>query len=346
MVDQSHIGNQAAAGNGRAATPRRGRALAALTLAALLVGLAPARALEPEPIRADVAVDTSGGYARILFHFTDEVEADVRLANNVLVVAFKTRVAVNVDRLPLGAPGYVNAARRDPDGMAVRMALGRKVRLHSIMAGERLYVDLLPDDWTAAPPALPIEVVQELARRARDAERKQREQAALTKQKQMQLIRVRVAYQPTFTRYIFELPELTPVSTEREPDKLKVVFDGMQRFDLAAAKAPLPPTVESIESEPGLDKTTVSFGLIGKVDVRSFREDNSYVVDIMPLDGNLKTTEQLIPRAAPPARPGEIASPLAPPPAPPSAPMASGEPPQAAPAPMASGEPPQAAPRA
>ena len=52
-------------------------------------------------------------------------------------------------------------------------------------AGERLFVDLLPESWTGEPPGLPREVVEELARRAREAERQARQQAALEAQRQV-----------------------------------------------------------------------------------------------------------------------------------------------------------------
>ena len=319
MADQSHNEYQAADGRGR--TARRGLCACLVAVLALAFGLiaAPAaRAGEPEPIKADITVDTSAGYARLLFHFSEEIDADVHMANNVLVITFKSKVSTSVDRLPLDARDYISAARRDPDGMAVRMAIARRVRLNSMMAAERLYVDLLPDNWTAAPPPLPIEVVQELAKRARVAEKKQREQAALARQRQIPLSRVRVSHQPTFSRYVFELPELMPITTERDDDKFALTFDGTVKFDLSAAKAPLPPMVSSIDSEPGTDTTTVSIGLIGKVDVRSFREDNNYVVDVMVIDGKPKTG-QLIPP---------------PPPTPPPAPVAGLEPPQTVPAPQ------------
>src|SRR5262249_61377138 len=144
----------------------------------LLLG-PPAAAAAPEPIRGEMTVDTSRGYARIVFRFSDEIDADVRLANQVLVITFKTKVSVPVDRLPLNARNYVSAARSDPDGMAVRMALARKVRINTMMAAERLFVDLLPDSWTTEPPALPQEVVEELAKPAREAGKKQRAQALL-----------------------------------------------------------------------------------------------------------------------------------------------------------------------
>ncbi|HEY4920785.1 MAG TPA: tetratricopeptide repeat protein [Xanthobacteraceae bacterium] len=300
-------------------------AFAALCLS--LIGADPARA---EPVSGDISVDLSAGYARLVFHFSDQIDADVRLANNVLVISFKTPVNVPVDRLPSDAPGYIGAARRDPDRTAVRMAVSQHVRVNSIMAAERLFVDLLPDSWTAAPPALPREVVEDLARRARAAEKKQREEASLARERTIPLTIVRVAHQPTFSRYVFELPELMSITNERGKDKLTLVFDRTLKFDLASAVSPLPPTIESITSAPGDQTTSVSFALIGKVDVRTFREDNNYVVDIMPLDGRA-TPSALLPPANPPGPPPPLAQAA---PAP-SAPPANVAAPQMVPAPQA-----------
>src|SRR5689334_5625021 len=104
----------------------RAAVLALLALLALL--LAPlGRAARAEPVRADVTVDTSRGFARIVLRFSDEIDADVRMANNIIVISFKSPVVVPIDRLPVNAMGYIGAARSDPDKMAVRMALARKV---------------------------------------------------------------------------------------------------------------------------------------------------------------------------------------------------------------------------
>jgi len=317
MGEPSHIVALRAAD--RPAATRRplfARARAAFAVVAALmwclVGAVPARA--QQPVTGDIAVDLSGGYARLVFHFSDEIDANVHLANNVLVISFKTPVKVPIDRLPSNAIGYVSAARNDPDAMAVRMALAQHVRVNSMMAAERLFVDLLPDSWTAAPPALPREVVEDLARRARAAEKKQREQAQLARERKIPLTPVRVAHQPTFSRYVFELPELMSITTERNKDKLKLVFDRTLKFDLASAVSPLPPTIEAITSAQSDQNTSVTFALIGKVDVRTFREDNSYVVDIMPLDGRA-TPAELIPKDNRPVapRPADSAAQPAPP---------------------------------
>src|ERR1700704_31300 len=298
MTDKTHTGATAVAHHRARAPARRGlRAIAVLLHASLLFVLAGIRPALAEPIKADITVNTSGGYARIVFRFAEEIDADVRMANGILVISFKTKVSAPVDRLSTNASGYVSAARSDPDGMAVRIALGRKVTVNSMMAAERLFIDLLPDSWTAAPPSLPQEVVEELAKRAREADKKQREQRAIARARPVPLARVRVAHQPTFTRYVFELPELMPVSTERSQEQVKLVFDGPVKFDLGSAKSTLPPTIESIATGSDGQTASVTFGLIGKVDIRSFREDNNYVFDVMPIDG--KNRSELIPPANP-----------------------------------------------
>src|SRR5262249_23992648 len=143
--------------------------LEVLLLLALSLIFAPgARA---EPVKAELSVSTSAGFARFVFHFTDDTDAEINLSNGILVVAFKKPVDVSVDRIAVGAPDYVNAARGDREGMAVRVALSRKVTANSMMAGDRLFVDLLPEGWVGLPPGLPQEVVGDLARRARAAEK-------------------------------------------------------------------------------------------------------------------------------------------------------------------------------
>jgi tetratricopeptide (TPR) repeat protein len=127
--------------------------------------------------------------------------------------------------------------------------------------------------------------------------------------RQIPLTSVRVAHQPTFSRYVFELPELIGVATERRGDKLTLVFDKMMKFDLAAAKSPLPPMVEAIDAVTGEQTTQVTFGFIGKVDVRSFREDNNFVLDILTI-GDKPSPADLIARAGTKA-PGDDKGPIA-----------------------------------
>src|SRR6185295_8613620 len=52
---------------------------------------------------------------------------------------------------------------------------------------------------------------------------------------------------------------------------------------LADVQAALPPTIAAIESQSGTDVITVRFDFVGKVDVRTFREDTDYVIDVLPI---------------------------------------------------------------
>ena len=252
-----------------------------LLLAALLL-LFPSTAAAA-PMKGEVAVASANGYVRLVFTLAEETEADVRLANGIVVIAFKRAVDVSVDRIPMQAAGYVNAARADPDGSAVRLALGRKVTVNTMAAGEKLFVDLLPEGWSGLPPGLPQEVVEELARRAREAEKKVRAQQQAARQRVLPPVRVRVGVQPTFTRYTFGLPALIAVSVERNDDKMTMTFEAPLRFDLADVQAALPPMISAVESQARSDAASVQFEFIGKVDVRTFREDNNYILDVQAI---------------------------------------------------------------
>src|ERR1700716_1669766 len=175
-----------------------------LAAAAILLGLcwsAPSRAADA--IKGEASFSTAGGFARLLLKLTEDVASEVTTAGSIIVIRFERPVNVPVDRLPEGAPDYISSARRDPDGMAIRLSLARRVTVNTMSAGERTFVDLLPDTWTGPPPSLPSEVIRELAERARTAERALREQRAAAEANKRSPIRVRASVQPTFVRFLF-----------------------------------------------------------------------------------------------------------------------------------------------
>ena len=143
-------------------------------------------------------------------------------------------------------------------------------------AGDRLFVDLLPESWTGEPPGLPREVVEELARRAHEAERlAQQKLAARSSSAGFPPVRVRVASQPTFTRYIFELPELTGVTAERGKDRLTLSFAKRAAVRSGGRQARArPKAVEAIDASGSGDTAEVQFKFSQQVDIRTFREDS------------------------------------------------------------------------
>jgi len=266
---------------------RRGRWVPLVFLAGLVFLASPFGARADDPIKGEVKAIADGGFVRLLFHFDQAVESNVRVSGAIIVITFKKPVAVAVEKLSSGASGFISVARRDPDGGAIRIALAHKVKVNSIAAAERLYVDLLPDNWNGPTPGLPQEVIDELVRRAREAESQLHQQKIADKQKKPPLVRVKVAAQPTFIRFIFTMPGTVNVMPERADGRVTLNFDQPINWDLADAKASLPPTLKSIESEVDFETVAVVFTLNGTPQVRTFREERSIIVDI-GLDGAAK----------------------------------------------------------
>src|SRR5215470_3086101 len=257
------------------------RRLLPLAVAAILTGLAlavPGRAADP--VSGEAMFSNSGGYARLLLKFTEDVASEVTTAGSIIVIRFERPVNVSVERLPEGAPDYVSSVRRDPDGMAIRLSLARRVTLNTMSAGERTFIDFLPDGWSGPPPGLPLDVVRELADRARAAERALRQQRAEAQAKRRPPIRVRALVQPTFVRFVFEMPDGTGASSMLNDQKLTISFSGLLTFDLADAKIAAPPNVAAINQKVEGDTTLVEISMIGDVDVHAFREERNYNIDV------------------------------------------------------------------
>jgi tetratricopeptide (TPR) repeat protein len=257
---------------------------AVAALACLIVALAAPSAAAPSapaPVKTTLTVTTSDGYARLVFTAGQYIDGTARQAGNVLIISFKQPLDVAVNRVADQAPDYIGAARRDPDGTAVRMALAQNVTIHAMSAGQKYFVDLLPTSWSGMPPGLPQDVVDELARRAREAERLLQRQRSAVQEKKSAPIRVHVASQPTFTRYVFAVPSETGVSADRAKDRLVLKFDSPATFDLGDVQASLPKTVQEISSELEQDSALVRFILSANADTRTFRDESGYVVDVV-----------------------------------------------------------------
>ena len=132
----------------------------------------------------------------------------------------------------------------------------------------------------ATPPSLPQEVIRELSERARVAERALRQQRAAEAALKRAPVRVRASVQPTFVRFVFELPDGASVSSALNEQKLALVFNTALTFDLADARLAAPSNIASINQKIEGENATVEVALIGDVDVHSFREDKNYIVDI------------------------------------------------------------------
>ncbi len=287
---------------------------------------------ENDPVKGEATLSAAGGYARLVLKLADDLDSEVTTAGNIIVIQFKHPVDIPVEAIADAVPDYVSSARRDPDGTAIRLSLARRVTVNTMSAGERIFVDLLPDNWVGAPPSLPSDVIRELSERARAAERALRVQRATDAAKKRPPIRVRASVQPTFVRFVFEMPDGVTVSSVLNDQKLTLFFNAVLNFDLADAKVAAPANIASISQKISGESSAVEVALIGDVDVHSFREDRNYIIDVAFQSAEKPQT--LLPSAAavPPAAPAlAVLAPAAAAPAP-AAPIAATSPVPASPA--------------
>src|SRR5262249_25693292 len=125
----------------RARTPQTAlRVAASAWLALALAGAAPAPEANPANAPATpqhaasgetIAVDTSGGFARILVTFTNPTAVSASVADGVLTIKLAQPIAVDANGLAAKLGGYVASARRDASATTYRFALAATVALHT-----------------------------------------------------------------------------------------------------------------------------------------------------------------------------------------------------------------------
>jgi len=243
------------------------------------------------------AVMAPEGYARIAFAFDRLPRHQTRLVSNVLVVSFDETVDVDLAPISRALGSIVSVVRRDPDGAAVRMALSKTAKIDAKEAGDTLFVDLLPPSWVGMPPPLPKDVIAALSQEAREGRQIKAEEER-RRLRPLAPLTVSGATHPTFRRLIFSAPEDVPVKFKRVGDRVAVTISADMAFDLAAARAKLPPELP-LDVSRGPGSLTVYAPAPEGRDVRGFRDDGAFVLDIDRSDAAPADAAGDLPQLAP-----------------------------------------------
>ncbi len=252
------------------------------------------------------------GYGRIIFTLDKSVRVSVRSSSAIVVLSFDEPINVDVQKIPNLTPAYVSVARRDPDGRTLRFATKRPLRVNLMEAGEKIFLDLMPENWQGMPPALPADVVEDLARRARVAEEQLRKGQREREKREVRDMGARVATGPTFTRLVLDAGGTVPVEIKKDGDILTMSFDAALKLDTDALKAQLPPAVRSFTSETRAGMLKVVIEADASQQMRAFREDDTVVVDFPKPRDAVAASEVIVPL---PAKPERAAAPAQPAPA-------------------------------
>ncbi|MFO1185898.1 MAG: hypothetical protein U1E56_14105 [Bauldia sp.] len=279
----------------RANTPARkaGAAQRALALwAVLCAGLclfATRVIANPE---VGVEANVQAGFGRIVLTFPDTTPVppfQTRIVNGVLVLSFQQTVPLSLEPITVALKDFITTARRDPDERGLRLGLARGVRSNTLVAGERLFIDLLPAKWSGPPPGIPDDVAAELARRADDAIKVAQAEAQAAKPKVRQDVSrldLRVGKAATYTRLTFTWSAPFNARFVRNGTKAEIAFDRYAEPDFSPINVDPPPLILGIDKEATDQGLKVMLSLDPAAEVRAYRSGaSSYILDI--------TSEQL-----------------------------------------------------
>lgn len=273
-----------------------------------------AQATAPQPTAEPVNVDFRSGpdFGRMVLTFPNlnllpphKVTSD----SGVLVIQFDQPVSLNAEAAVTRLANYVLIVRTDPDGLGVRMALARSVKVNVMEAGPQLFVDFLPATWKGEPPRLPDEVVAALAMKADEmAKAAAAAQKLIAETEKPIRIDVSAAKAPTFSRLNFKWNVPFDVDFRRTDLGVDLRFNRVGTPDLSMIRSDLPPFVNDITAEQGDQGLVVHVLTDSVADVRAYKDDDTYVVDVRgpdnpatmtPLDRALQAAVSPLPAVPP-----------------------------------------------
>ena len=225
------------------------------------------------------------GYARLILSFpgrSDLPEYTMRIENGVLSLEFEEQVSIILPDVGVTMAPYLSVARVDPDGTGLRLGLRSAFNFNRIEAGEKLFIDLLPQTWQGMPPALPQDIIDELAERARQAaivaERKRKAAEVIELNPQAS---VRVGRNPTFMRVQFDWTVPTTAEYVQDGTTSRIAFEWPVDVDLRGLAADLPPEIGAVESSIGPDGSLVTLTLAEGITPRFYENSpRQFILDV------------------------------------------------------------------
>ncbi len=247
----------------------------------LVLTIVPAAAVD----KVQLHTTAEDGFGRLVLEFPGRLDLPgykVGFDNNVLSVTFPEPISMPLPDVGAMLPQYLTVGRVDPDGKGVRFGLRRPVKVHSMEAGERLFIDLMPTGWQGLPPGLPPEVIEQLTERAKAAaalaeqERKAAEAKALDPQ-----VALHVGRNPTFVRIQFEWSVDTLAEYHQDGAAASIRFDWPVPVDLYPLIADLPSEILGAANKVSPAGSSVDLSLVEGVIPRFYQEGaRTFTLDI------------------------------------------------------------------
>ena len=260
-------------------------------LAAAIFAAASAFAQAAETV--PISVDTSKGYARIVFAWPKPVAADATIADGVLVITFARPFQFEPGVMNLPLDGYVSVIRQDPSGRTLRLSLAGKFRVQKSIGGRLVAVDLVPMEMAGFP-----DVIQDPA-------------AKPAGPRPPVDVRMRIAVREDRTRLTFEWGERVDYKAEVKDGTVKLAFAREGKIDVGRLNNIPPAFVKSATSSAGDDQTLLEIHVDPGSPVEHFRDKTRIVIDVKaPRNDKDAGPQVIVPEEMlppPSAKPPEVA---------------------------------------
>ena len=230
-----------------------------LAAAVLLAASTFARATETVSIN----VDTSRGYARMIFTWPKPATAQATIADGILVVTFDRpfEFAPGVLNVPLD--DYVSVIKQDQSMRALRMSLTGKFRVHTSSAGPLVAIDLLP----VAMAGDPADVVDPSAKPT----------GPLPPAK----VKLKIAVKEDRTQLAFDWGEPVDYTASAAEGAVKLRFAREGKIDVSRLNDIPPAFVKGATTSAGDAETLLEIKVDHDSKVADRRDGNTIILDVM-----------------------------------------------------------------
>ncbi|MGD2132224.1 MAG: hypothetical protein PVI23_05485, partial [Maricaulaceae bacterium] len=239
-----------------------------------------------------------GDYVRITLTWPNAAgDADLNpraeVVNGVAILRVDRAMALELEDLTEALPRLVAAARIDPDGRTLRIALTAEARAHVSRSFNVVALDLVRPESPDPPDIVSDRQVQE-TRAAEEAEVLAAEEAARAAIPPPRLpLQVRVAQAAEYARIVFDWTEPVAFDLVETPRGVEVRFERDAAPNLARLRVDPPNGVTTVEARHDGDRLQVEFVLDPEMTARAWSDGARVIVDVMESSASTDSVEQL-----------------------------------------------------
>jgi hypothetical protein len=228
-----------------------------------------APAASPGSKTDSATVDTTQGYARILFTFATPAPVTATVADGVVTIHLGRPITANIDTFTESLGTYVSGGRRDPDGLTYRFALRSPVSLHNSTQVNQTVIDLVPESYKGVPPDLPPPPPPVVPGKVLPD---------LTK---LPVVRLRVGEYSNFTRLVFDWPTTIAYTAYPGRGRIELRFATAAKPDFSVMERRSPAWVKSAGWHLDGTDTVVEFETDAESSFHDFRDGSRIAIDVL-----------------------------------------------------------------